>query len=267
MPFSGIRREQEMQQLSHTGASFIAYTKEDWEPVGLFSPSLQHRGQELLHCGYQEYKHKLPQGYKGNRHQVSSSFMYSWLLDKGILSASNAGVACSRASVPLCWSTGKRHQKHQINSVVPKEQLPANEIKISLTLEVSPMYISFLSAKYSALALSYLPASTRSSRSALLLLGAQWPSHLCSPHPSSALWQPFWEVSALIRSIITLPRRSVSLWNVSSIMGWSCLSYSWCQPGRMPAASRGACLSRRSPFWGCKAMWKALGSCTGGKQK
>lgn len=64
-----------MQQLSRTGASFIAYTKEDWESVGLFSHSLQHRGQELLHCGYQGYKYKSPQG--DIRHQVSSSFMYS----------------------------------------------------------------------------------------------------------------------------------------------------------------------------------------------
>lgn len=65
----------------------------------LFSPSLQHRDQELLHCGYQEYKHKSPEGITG---QVSSSFMYSRLLDQGILSASNARVACSRASMLLC---------------------------------------------------------------------------------------------------------------------------------------------------------------------
>lgn len=43
-----------------------------------------------------------------------------------------------------------------------KEWYPTNEIKLSLALEVSPKYISFLSAKHSPLALSYLTTSLHS---------------------------------------------------------------------------------------------------------
>jgi len=59
------------------------------------------------------------------------------------------------------------HRKHQINSACLEEQLPANKIKISLALDISPKHISSLSAKYSPLALSYLLASPCSSPSAL----------------------------------------------------------------------------------------------------
>lgn len=84
-----------------------------------------------------------------------------------------------------------RHQKHQINSARLEEQLPANEIKISLALDFSPKHISFLSAKYSPLALSYLSASPRSSPSASLPQGARrpQPSHLHVP--PSCLCPPF----------------------------------------------------------------------------
>lgn len=96
-----------------------------------------------------------------------------------------------------------RHRKHQINSACLEEQLPANEIKISLALDVSPKHISLLSAKYSPLALSYLPASPCSSLTTLLPSRALQlqPSHLCGP-PIPPL-PSFWEVSVLIRGVIT----------------------------------------------------------------
>lgn len=82
-----------------------------------------------------------------------------------------------------------RHRKHQINSACLEEQLPANEIKMSLALDISPKHISLLSAKYSPLALSYLPASPCPSLSALLpsRVRQPQPSHLCGPHPTSTL--------------------------------------------------------------------------------
>lgn len=92
---------------------------------------------------------------------------------------------------PSARPTEGRHRKHQINSARLKEQLPANEIKISLALDVSPKHISFLSAKYSPLALSYLPASPHSSPGASLLPGAQQPQPSHLRVPPSCLCPPF----------------------------------------------------------------------------
>lgn len=112
-----------------------------------------------------------------------------------------------------------RHQKHQINPARLEEQLPANEIKISLALGISPKCISFLSAKYSPLALSYLQASPCSSPRAWLPLGARQPQPSHLHVPLSCLCPPSGGVSVLIRSVITLQRSCVRLRSLWHTMG------------------------------------------------
>lgn len=179
------------------------------------------------------------------------------MLGQGIFFTPSAGVVLSRWSkfLHLILHLKEEPKKPQTISASLEKQLPANEIKISLALDISLKHIYFLTAKYSPLALSYL---------LVLLFQPQW---IVTPGSTSALTETllyhpipplpsFWQVLALIRSVNTLWRSSKGLRAIWHGAGWSCQGLGECQPWRMMAAPWHTCVHGRSPIWVCKTVWK-----------
>jgi len=124
-------REWETQQLSCSGASLIVCAKGEWKPAGLVFLFFAAQGSAatwLWPTGNQL------KSLLGEVMPLFNFFFFSlpWILDcclrECFLPPVPGWQAAEEACHSICQSTGGRHQTHQINSVFPKEQLPAKDI-------------------------------------------------------------------------------------------------------------------------------------------